>query len=94
MRWARFEQNGTPTYGVVEGDEIIPVRGSPFDSWERTSTRLPLAEREAAGAGGAADLLCRRPELRGACARGRREAWPEGGICRRSRTPATAPTTR
>ena len=32
MRWARFEQNGTPTYGVVEGDEIIPVRGSPFDS--------------------------------------------------------------
>ena len=36
MRWARFEQNGTPTYGVVEGDEIIPVRGSPFDIWERT----------------------------------------------------------
>jgi 2-keto-4-pentenoate hydratase/2-oxohepta-3-ene-1,7-dioic acid hydratase in catechol pathway len=43
MRWARFEQNGTPTYGVVEGDDIIPVRGSPFDSWERTSTKLPLA---------------------------------------------------
>lgn len=43
MRWARFEQNGTPTYGVVEGDEIIPVRGSPFDSWERTSTRLKLS---------------------------------------------------
>ena len=43
MRWARFEQNGTPTYGVVEGDDIIPVRGSPFESWERTSTKLPLA---------------------------------------------------
>jgi 2-keto-4-pentenoate hydratase/2-oxohepta-3-ene-1,7-dioic acid hydratase in catechol pathway len=43
MRWARFEQNGSPTYGVVEGDDIVPVRGSPFDSWERTSTRLPLA---------------------------------------------------
>ena len=28
---------------VVEGDEIIPVRGSPFDMWERTSTRLPLS---------------------------------------------------
>lgn len=40
MRWARFEQNGTPTYGVVEGDQIIPVRGSPFATWERTSTRL------------------------------------------------------
>ena len=43
MRWARFEQNGTPTYGVVEGEEIIPVRGSPFDMWERTSAHLPLA---------------------------------------------------
>lgn len=40
MRWARFEQNGTPTYGVVEGDQIIPVRGSPFASWERTADRL------------------------------------------------------
>src|ERR1700746_1216356 len=44
MRWARFDQNGTPAYGVVEGDEIIPVRGSPFDTWERTSSRLRLAD--------------------------------------------------
>ena len=44
MRWARFDQNGTPTYGVVEGEAIIPVRGSPFDMWERTSTRLKLAD--------------------------------------------------
>src|SRR5689334_12938827 len=44
MRWARFDQSGTPTYGVVEGDEMIPVRGSPFDMWERTSTRLKLAD--------------------------------------------------
>ena len=42
MRWARFEQNGTPTYGVVEGDQVIAVRGSPFDSWERAGTRLPF----------------------------------------------------
>ena len=40
MRWARFEQNGTPTYGVVEGDQIIPVRGSPFATWERTGDRF------------------------------------------------------
>lgn len=44
MRWARFEQNGTPSCGVVEGDEIIPVRGSPLDAWERSSTRLRLSE--------------------------------------------------
>jgi len=42
MRWARFEQNGTPSYGVVEGDQIIVVRGSPFASWERTATRVPF----------------------------------------------------
>ena len=42
MRWARFELNGTPTYGVVEGDTIIPVRGSPFTAWERTMTKLPM----------------------------------------------------
>jgi 2-keto-4-pentenoate hydratase/2-oxohepta-3-ene-1,7-dioic acid hydratase in catechol pathway len=43
MRWARFEQNGQTSYGVVEGDIVIPVRGSPFDAWERTGTRLPLS---------------------------------------------------
>jgi 2-keto-4-pentenoate hydratase/2-oxohepta-3-ene-1,7-dioic acid hydratase in catechol pathway len=44
MRWARFDDAGTPTYAVVEGDELIPVRGSPFAVWERTATRLPLAQ--------------------------------------------------
>jgi len=42
MRWARFDQNGTPSYAVVEGDTLIPVRGSPFASWERTSQTLKL----------------------------------------------------
>ncbi|MEA2769637.1 MAG: hypothetical protein QOD93_2599, partial [Acetobacteraceae bacterium] len=42
MRWARFDQNGSPSYAVVENDTIIPVRGSPFDTWERTSQRLKL----------------------------------------------------
>src|SRR6195952_2857236 len=42
MRWARFDQNGSPSYAVVEKDTIIPVRGSPFDAWERTSQRLKL----------------------------------------------------
>jgi 2-keto-4-pentenoate hydratase/2-oxohepta-3-ene-1,7-dioic acid hydratase in catechol pathway len=42
MRWARFEHNGTTSYGAVEGDIVIPVRGSPFGAWERTGTRLKL----------------------------------------------------
>jgi len=43
MRWARIQLNGMPTYAVIEGDTVIPVRGSPFDAWERTSNRLALA---------------------------------------------------
>src|ERR1700722_17193522 len=44
MRWARFDNGGTPTYGVVEGDTIIPVRGSPFDAWERTLVKRKLSD--------------------------------------------------
>ena len=43
MRWARIEQNGSPCYAVVEGDTVIPVRGSPFEAWERTGQQLKLA---------------------------------------------------
>ncbi len=44
MRWARYDDAGTPAYAVVEGDELMPVRGSPFTTWERTATKLPLAQ--------------------------------------------------
>jgi 2-keto-4-pentenoate hydratase/2-oxohepta-3-ene-1,7-dioic acid hydratase in catechol pathway len=44
MRWARFDQNGSPSYAVVEGDTVIPVRGSPFDAWERTGELRKLAD--------------------------------------------------
>ncbi len=49
MRWARFDNNGTASYGIVEGDggvgdTIIPVRGSPFGTWERTATRHKLSD--------------------------------------------------
>jgi len=43
MRWARIQLNGMTTYAVIEGETVIVVRGSPFDAWERTSNRLPLA---------------------------------------------------
>jgi 2-keto-4-pentenoate hydratase/2-oxohepta-3-ene-1,7-dioic acid hydratase in catechol pathway len=42
MRWARFDNNGTATFGIVEGDIIIPVRGSPFGTWERLGARHKL----------------------------------------------------
>lgn len=42
MRWARIELNGAPSYAAIEGDTVIPVCGSPFEAWERTSQRLKL----------------------------------------------------
>jgi 2-keto-4-pentenoate hydratase/2-oxohepta-3-ene-1,7-dioic acid hydratase in catechol pathway len=44
MRWARIQQNGLPSYAVVEGDTVIPVRGSPLEAWEHTNARLKLAD--------------------------------------------------
>jgi 2-keto-4-pentenoate hydratase/2-oxohepta-3-ene-1,7-dioic acid hydratase in catechol pathway len=43
MRWARIELNNAPTYAIIEGDDVLPVQGSPFGGWERTGTKLPLA---------------------------------------------------
>jgi 2-keto-4-pentenoate hydratase/2-oxohepta-3-ene-1,7-dioic acid hydratase in catechol pathway len=43
MRWARFDNNGTPTYGIVEGNDIQPVRGTPFGTWEKIAGKRPFS---------------------------------------------------
>ena len=93
MRWARFDNNGTASYGIVEGDTIIPVRGSPFATWERTATRHKLADVKL--------LVPLEPLTFYACglnyAEHVREAAAKLGqepTCRSSPTSATAPTTR
>ena len=42
MRWLRYEAEGRQSYGIVEGNEVVEVRGDPFDGYERTATRRPL----------------------------------------------------
>jgi 2-keto-4-pentenoate hydratase/2-oxohepta-3-ene-1,7-dioic acid hydratase in catechol pathway len=42
MRWARFDDNGTPTYAIVDGTTLLPVRGTPFAAWEKTGARHAL----------------------------------------------------
>ncbi len=37
MRWIRFDNNGTPTYGILEGDTVKVVTGDPFDGYEETN---------------------------------------------------------
>src|SRR5260370_1162602 len=43
MRWIRYEANGHPVYGIVEGDMVTEVRGDPFAGYEKTATRQPLS---------------------------------------------------
>ena len=43
MRWIRYQANGAPVYGIVEGDEVIEVRGDPFFGYRRTRIHRPLS---------------------------------------------------
>jgi 2-keto-4-pentenoate hydratase/2-oxohepta-3-ene-1,7-dioic acid hydratase in catechol pathway len=42
MRWVRYEANGRPTYGIIEGSEVVEVAGDPFAGYQRTAIRRPL----------------------------------------------------
>jgi 2-keto-4-pentenoate hydratase/2-oxohepta-3-ene-1,7-dioic acid hydratase in catechol pathway len=43
MRWARFGREGQSRYGMIEGSDIQPVQGSPFDRWEPSGAMLRLS---------------------------------------------------
>jgi 2-keto-4-pentenoate hydratase/2-oxohepta-3-ene-1,7-dioic acid hydratase in catechol pathway len=42
MKFVRFNLNSHPTYGLVEGRMIVPLEGTPFDSWVRRDISIPL----------------------------------------------------
>ena len=42
MRWCRFSYDEKVSYGIVEGDEVAQVAGSPFGRYRPTGSRLPL----------------------------------------------------
>lgn len=44
MRWARFDNNGTATYGLVEGETIQPVTGTPFGEWQKSGDSVDLKD--------------------------------------------------
>ncbi|OWU85624.1 2-keto-4-pentenoate hydratase [Oceanicola sp. 22II-s10i] len=37
MRWCRYDAGDGPQYGLVEGEEIREVTGTPFGQWEETN---------------------------------------------------------
>jgi 2-keto-4-pentenoate hydratase/2-oxohepta-3-ene-1,7-dioic acid hydratase in catechol pathway len=42
MRFARFQYEGQVSYGLVEGDTIRALQGSPFSQWSVVGRGLPL----------------------------------------------------
>jgi 2-keto-4-pentenoate hydratase/2-oxohepta-3-ene-1,7-dioic acid hydratase in catechol pathway len=45
-RFVRFEHEGEPVYGLVEGDSVTALEGDLFGQWKKTETTLPLADVE------------------------------------------------
>jgi 2-keto-4-pentenoate hydratase/2-oxohepta-3-ene-1,7-dioic acid hydratase in catechol pathway len=43
MRWCRFQAGDRSAYGIIEGDSVAEVTGSPFETHARTSTKMPLS---------------------------------------------------
>lgn len=43
MRFARFEQAGIEQFGVVAGDRVQVLEGTPFGRWQPTDVSEPLA---------------------------------------------------
>ena len=43
MIWCRFDDRGRPRYGLVDGDAVIPVAGSPLTRFRRLGKPRPLA---------------------------------------------------
>jgi len=43
MRWCRFKADNGVSFGIVEGDTVIAVEGSPFETYTKTSRTYPLS---------------------------------------------------
>lgn len=43
-KFVRFDAGHGPVYGVLEGDRVIPVKGSIFGAWEKQGDSLDLRE--------------------------------------------------
>ena len=43
MKWCRFQSGNGPAYGIIEGDNVVEVDGTPFDSYIKTSKTHTLS---------------------------------------------------
>ena len=42
MKWCRFDSGGHGVYGIIEGDTVVEVSGSPFDTYIKTDNSYSL----------------------------------------------------
>lgn len=43
-RFVRFEHEGAIAYGIVEGDKVHAIDGTPFDKWSKSGKVYPLSK--------------------------------------------------
>ena len=43
MKWCRFKSGDKVSYGIIEGDTVVEVEGSPFEAYSKTSTTYALS---------------------------------------------------
>ena len=43
MKWCRFRSGDKVSYGIIEGDNVTEVSGSPFENYTQTSNTQPLS---------------------------------------------------
>jgi 2-keto-4-pentenoate hydratase/2-oxohepta-3-ene-1,7-dioic acid hydratase in catechol pathway len=43
MGWVRYDHAGRTGYGILEGDRVAPVEGSPFESYRKEGAPLALS---------------------------------------------------
>ena len=41
--WCRFVKDNVTSYGLVEGERAIAVKGNPFGAHQRSASSYPLA---------------------------------------------------
>ena len=41
--WCRFVKDNVTSYGLVEGEQAIAVKGNPFGAHQRSASSYPLA---------------------------------------------------
>jgi len=42
MRFVRFDLDGRTSYGLIEGDRVIPISASPFERWQAAGAPIAL----------------------------------------------------